>query len=275
MALCPDTVSFLVGMATYTITFISVVYASGNSVWCYRVTVTGSPGLSHWVLGMFELCPELLAQKVLSVTRNGVPLLPGTEYELGTSDGVTGIKFEVGVEASQSPVQYCVTLEGEYTATAVDVAVKGGPGAAQKQVDALCGPSCTLREDSINQLLESVALEEAALAHLVNAEAEKVQWALGTLSGAPGDVPLEKVIALQHQVGRVLRTAIKYQMLLQFKLEDLIDAVPATGPARPGPGVPPPGPGLETATPGPELETVRPQPNCGYGGGPSGNAKTK
>ena len=229
MPLCPQSVTFLVPeaapTATYTITFQGVTVQNNNSTWCYSVVVTGSPGLSHWVLGVFELCQELLEEKLLSVTRNGVELEENTGYVLGLSDGVFGVKFEVGTEAEESPVEYCITLEGIYKKTAVDVAVKGGPTPAQRIEDALCGPSCEAidpREFILNNLLESIALEETALAHLINAEAEKIQWSIGTLEGQePTENNTESVLAIQEAAKGVIRSAIKFQMLLQFKLENI------------------------------------------------------
>lgn len=44
-------------------------------------------------------------------------------------------------------------------------------------------------EDSVNLLLASVAFEELGLAHMINAEAEKVQYVLGTLEGKPSWKP--------------------------------------------------------------------------------------
>lgn len=82
------------------------------------------------------------------------------------------------------------------------------------------------REDAINLLLASIAFEELGLAHLINAEAEKIQYALGTLTEVTPEVPptLDELIELNQSVNGVLRSAIKTQMLLQFKLEDSIAA---------------------------------------------------
>lgn len=77
-------------------------------------------------------------------------------------------------------------------------------------------------DDSINLLLASVALEELALAHIMNAEAEKLQYILGTLEdGEPLETPptMEDLLTINQSVERTLRSVLKNQMLLQFKLE--------------------------------------------------------
>jgi hypothetical protein len=225
MADCPQSVTFLVPAinptATYTITFQGMTVEDCNSTWCYSVSVVGAPGLSHWVLGVFELCQELLVEKLLLVTRNGVEQEENTGYELGTSDGVNGIKFEVGAEAEESPVTYCITLEGVYEKTSVDVAVKGGPTPAQKVENALCGPSCEVIEmcptcQAVTDLLESIALQEAGLAHIINAEGEKIQTALSI-----ENVSIADLVAINQSVSDVLTKVIKLEMMLEFKLEEV------------------------------------------------------
>jgi hypothetical protein len=74
---------------------------------------------------------------------------------------------------------------------------------------------------SFADLLSSVALEEAALAHLINAEAEKVQVTADRLAGLNPAV----AVALQRSVRSVVQTAIKMQILLQFKLDRVLAAL--------------------------------------------------
>ncbi|MGE5397509.1 MAG: hypothetical protein ACM3MK_08255 [Chitinophagales bacterium] len=81
------------------------------------------------------------------------------------------------------------------------------------------------RNQVVNLLLASIALEELSLAHIVNTEAEKLQAVLGTLPGitsvrAPN---LLSLLSVNREVRRTLQTVIKKEMLLEFKLEDVLD----------------------------------------------------
>lgn len=80
------------------------------------------------------------------------------------------------------------------------------------------------RNQVVNLLLASVALEELGLAHVVNAEAEKLQAALGTLPGLTvRATTLAGLLSVNRDVRRTLQTVLMKEMLLEFKLEDILD----------------------------------------------------
>ncbi|RAV22925.1 hypothetical protein [Paenibacillus contaminans] len=73
------------------------------------------------------------------------------------------------------------------------------------------------RHDVLNLLLSSIALEEMGLSHIINAEGEKLQKVLHSK-----DHCLSDLLDINDSVERMMRNVIKNQMLLQFKLEDVI-----------------------------------------------------
>jgi hypothetical protein len=67
-----------------------------------------------------------------------------------------------------------------------------------------------------------------ALAHIINAEAEKLQFVLGTLGDtgvtfSPAEVSLGDLLEVNASVRRTLRDVIKKEMLLEFKFENVLD----------------------------------------------------
>ena len=92
-------------------------------------------------------------------------------------------------------------------------------------------PTISINRNQVcNLLLASIAVEELCLAHIINAEGEKIQAVIGTLPGItiPGTT-LSSLISIDRVVNRVLQTVLKTQMLLQFKLEDILDSCPCPG----------------------------------------------
>lgn len=85
---------------------------------------------------------------------------------------------------------------------------------------------------TIPLLLASIALEELALAHVINAEAEKLQFVLGTLDTKtkfnPTTVTLSNLLDVNKSVQTTLRDVIKKEMLLQFKFENILDLIAIT-----------------------------------------------
>lgn len=75
--------------------------------------------------------------------------------------------------------------------------------------------------EALTDILESIALEEVGIAHLLNAEGEKLQ-AVAYLIGADKITP-EEAIKLQLSVAKVIQTAIKMQILLEFKLDSTLE----------------------------------------------------
>ncbi|WP_036698248.1 collagen-like protein [Paenibacillus taiwanensis] len=91
-------------------------------------------------------------------------------------------------------------------------------------------PSITLtRDDALNLLLSSIAIEELGLGHIINAEAEKIQYAVGTLPGLSVPATISDLLAIDASVKSTLQDIVKKEMLLQFKLENILNAPSLTG----------------------------------------------
>lgn len=76
-------------------------------------------------------------------------------------------------------------------------------------------------EETIKLLLASVALEELSLAHIMNAEAEKIQEVVK----CPGCNKLHDLVCIDKSVERVLRDVIKKEILLEFKFENILELI--------------------------------------------------
>ncbi len=79
------------------------------------------------------------------------------------------------------------------------------------------------RDDAVNIILSSIGMEELSLAHILNAEAEKIQFALGTLETAESAASLEDIMKVNSSAKKMLRDVIKNQMLIGMKMEDTVE----------------------------------------------------
>ena len=76
------------------------------------------------------------------------------------------------------------------------------------------------REDAVNQILSSIAMEELGLSHILNAEGEKLQYILGTLPGLSGPAAtVEEVLTANESVRNLLKTAVQNQLFLKAKMQ--------------------------------------------------------
>ena len=94
------------------------------------------------------------------------------------------------------------------------------------------------RDDAVNIILSSIGMEELSLAHILNAEAEKIQFALGTLETAGGQASsMTDILETNKLASKMVRNVIKNQMLQSMKMEDTVDlaeqAQPVTEPVTP------------------------------------------
>lgn len=91
-------------------------------------------------------------------------------------------------------------------------------------------PTTMTRDDVINQIISSIAMEELGLSHILNAEGEKLQYVLGTLAGSPGLKPtIEELLKVNESVQKTLQAAMQNQMFLQNKLATVLNAKQTKG----------------------------------------------
>ena len=119
------------------------------------------------------------------------------------------------------------------------------------------------REEALTMIIASIAMEELALSHILNAEGEKLQYILGTLPGTEPCACPHEVLSINKSVTALLEAVTQNQMLLKNKLERALEACPHPCPPpckpepRPHPAPPPckPEPGPHPCPP-----PCRPEP---------------
>lgn len=79
------------------------------------------------------------------------------------------------------------------------------------------------RDEVINLLLSSIAFEELGLSHIINAEGEKIQYALGLIPGLRQPASIHDLLKINDSVRKTLDSVTKKEMVLQSKLQNLID----------------------------------------------------
>ncbi|MCL1802811.1 MAG: hypothetical protein FWG30_04110 [Eubacteriaceae bacterium] len=88
-------------------------------------------------------------------------------------------------------------------------------------VYALWGFSSSAVDNSLIQILTSVAMEEIGLSHIINAEGEKLQYSIGTLDSSPNlQLSVEQILEVNESVKEVLKQIAFNQMFLGSKMSE-------------------------------------------------------
>lgn len=84
------------------------------------------------------------------------------------------------------------------------------------------------RAEAETLVLASIGAEGLALAHILNAEGEKIQAAVAAF---PVTINVAELIAVDTSVSAVLRNVIKKEIILEFQLEELAGILGVAGAA--------------------------------------------
>lgn len=87
-------------------------------------------------------------------------------------------------------------------------------------------PSTTTRPQAISDIIESVALEQTGLSHILNAEGEKIQKVV-----ANGTI--DQMMEVNKSVQSMVNTVSRLEMILQYKLELFQDCLCPPVPCTP------------------------------------------
>ncbi len=77
------------------------------------------------------------------------------------------------------------------------------------------------REDAIDIVISSVGMQELGLAHIINAEGEKIQSFLGTTDGqrVKDDIPIYDLIKLDKSIVNTISAVTNTELMLLLKLQ--------------------------------------------------------
>ena len=103
--------------------------ALDRSTWSYTVTSSGSPAISHWILG---LC--LPDHVVTAASPSNWSIVDPDKFT-----GVSGIKWDQGFD-TETTIDFLVTLVGDWEVEPVNAGIKAGQLVFTGTID---GPSCT------------------------------------------------------------------------------------------------------------------------------------
>lgn len=87
------------------------------------------------------------------------------------------------------------------------------------EIPQLTPPPAIPVKNAISLILVSIALEEIALSHIINAEGEKIQKAIAVSNC------VDQLINVNASVDKTLRNVIKKEILLELKMVEALEAL--------------------------------------------------
>lgn len=89
------------------------------------------------------------------------------------------------------------------------------------------------RDQALNMILSSIAMEEIALSHIINAESEKIQYVLSNHSQSCCCNDDGYILEVNKSVANLLELVMQNQMLLKNKMEKVLEYIPKPSPNKP------------------------------------------
>ena len=75
-------------------------------------------------------------------------------------------------------------------------------------------PGTITRDDSVGDIIESIAMEEKSIAHILNAESEKIQAVINM-----PNITADELLAVNKSVKNAVDNVIRLELALKAKLE--------------------------------------------------------
>jgi len=114
-------------------------------------------------------------------------------------------------------------------------------------------PQDLTRDQALNMILSSIAMEELALSHILNAESEKIQYILGHSDCSKCAPATDDILAVNKSVSDLLEVVMQNQLILKNKMDRVMEYLP-----QPPPAPVPPKPPCPPIPPAP----TPPEPPC-------------
>ena len=118
------------------------------------------------------------------------------------------------------------------------------------------------KEQALTMILSSIALEEVALSHIINAEGEKIQYILGHSPHGCRETDVDDILAVNKSVTGLLEMVMQNQLILKNKMEKVLEYLPKPPPPIPPKPPKPPCPPPPPCPPIPPIPPIPSQSSC-------------